>query len=109
TAIVVTILQLRQTFHTAMLSQTVTPDNIPLQQLMSNAQQWGVAQGLTAVQSQTLALSMVFRQVATTAAVMAFDDVFRVTAAVTLLAIVPALFLNSKKTAGRRPGPVLAD
>src|SRR5207237_9024387 len=35
TAIVVTVLQLRQTFHTAMLAQTVTPDNLPLQQMMS--------------------------------------------------------------------------
>src|SRR5438309_5429118 len=50
TALVVTILQLRQTFHSAVLSQTVTPDNLPLQQMMSQAQQWGVSQGMNAVQ-----------------------------------------------------------
>src|SRR5437764_1034563 len=43
TAIVVTILQLRQTFHTAMLSQTLTPENIPLQGLLSSAQQLAAA------------------------------------------------------------------
>src|SRR5438270_13273164 len=43
TALVVTILQLRQTFHTAMLSQTLTPENIPLQGLLSSAQQIAAA------------------------------------------------------------------
>src|SRR5207253_11143861 len=37
TALVVTILQLRQAYHSAMLSQVVTPDNLPLQQLISSA------------------------------------------------------------------------
>ena len=43
TAIVVTILQSRQSFHSAMLGQTVTPQNLALQQLVSTAQQWGLA------------------------------------------------------------------
>jgi DHA2 family multidrug resistance protein len=106
TAIVVTILQLRQTFHTAMLSQTVTPENLPLQQLMSSAEQWGAAQGMTAVQSQAMGVMVAVRQVATSAAVMAFEDVFRVTAVVTLVAIVPALFMRTPKTTGRR-GPAM--
>jgi MFS family permease len=106
TAIVVTILQLRQTFHTAMLTQTVTPENVPFQQLMSSAQQWGASQGLTAVQAQAMGVMLAVRQVGTNAAVMAFDDVFRVTAVVTLLAIVPALFMRTPKTTGRR-GPAM--
>src|SRR5205807_2488920 len=86
TAIVVTILQLRQTYHTAMLAQSVTPANLPLQQLMSSAQQWGMSQGMTAVQAQAMGAMVAAKQVAVSAAVMGFDDVFRVTAAITLLA-----------------------
>jgi hypothetical protein len=40
---------------------------------------------------------------------MGFDDVFRVTAAVTLLAIFPALFLKTRKQTGPRPTTILAD
>jgi MFS family permease len=102
TAIVVTILQLRQTFHGAIISQTVTPENLPLQQLMSTAQQWGAAQGLSDAQSQAMALMLAAKQVALSASVMAFDDVFRFTAAITLLAIIPALFLKTPKSTGPR-------
>ena len=108
TAMVVTILQSRQTFHTAILSQTVTPENIPLQQLMSMAQQWGAAQGMSDVQAQAMGAMMAAKQVAMSAAVMGFDDVFRVTAAITLLAILPALFLKTKKLTGRGP-TIMAD
>ena len=109
TAIVVTILQLRQTFHGAMLTQTVTPENLPLQQLMSSAQQWGAVQGLSLAQSQAMALMLAAKQVAMSAAVMAFDDVFRFTAAITLIAIVPALFLRTQKPTGPRGSTIIAD
>ena len=109
TAIVVTILQLRQTFHGAMLTQTVTPENLPLQQLMSSAQQWGAVQGLSVVQSQAMAIMLAARQVALSAAVMAFDDVFRFTAAITLIAIIPALFLVTPKSTGQRGPRIIAD
>jgi DHA2 family multidrug resistance protein len=105
TAIVVTILQQRQTFHTAILSQTVTPENIPLQQAIAAAQQWALSQGMTAVQAQAMGMMVAARQVALSAAVMGFDDVFRVTAVVTLLAIPPALFMKTRKVTGR--GPVI--
>ncbi len=104
TAVVVTILQVRQIYHTAMLSQTVTPENIPLQQLMGQMQQWAAANGFAAVQTQTMGMLAVARQVAQAAAVMGFDDVFRVTAAVTLLALLPAAFMRSdNKAPGGRP------
>lgn len=110
TALIVTVLQTRQTFHTAMLSQTMTPDNLPLQQLMNSAQQWGAAQGMTTVQSQAMGVMVAARQVATSAAVMGFDDVFRVTAVITLLAIVPALFMKTPRHAGAGRGPtIMAD
>jgi EmrB/QacA subfamily drug resistance transporter len=109
TAIVVTILQLRQTFHSAILSQTVTPENIPLQQLMASAQAWGVSQGMSAAQAQAMGLMLAAKQVALSAAVMGFDDVFRVTGAVTLLAIVPALFMKTQKAVGRHGPTIMAD
>jgi DHA2 family multidrug resistance protein len=109
TAIVVTILQLRQTFHGAMLSQTVTSENLPLQQLMASAQQWGAVQGLNAVQSQAMAIMLAAKQVALSASVMAFDDVFRFTAVITLIAIIPALFLSTPKSTGSRGPTIIAD
>jgi len=103
TAVVVTVLQVRQAFHTAMLSQTVTPENIPLQQMVGQVTQWAATHGLSAVQAQSMGVLIAFRQVAQTAAVMGFDDVFRVTAAFTLIALVPAAFMADKKSAGPRP------
>ena len=109
TALVVTILQQRQTFHAAMLSQMVTPENLPLQQLVSSVQQWSIAQGYTVAQAQGMAIMMAARQVSTAAAVMGFDDVFRVTAAITLLAIIPAAFMKTtRRPAGAGP-QIMAD
>jgi EmrB/QacA subfamily drug resistance transporter len=107
TAIVVTLLQQRQAFHTAMLSQVVTAENIPLQEVMSSAQAWALGHGMSAAQAQVMGLMLVSRQVATSAAVMAFDDVFRITAAVTLLALLPALFLKTRKSTRGSHGPSL--
>jgi len=109
TAIVVTMLQQRQTFHTAMLAQTVTAENLPLQQLMSMAQQWGVSQGLTAVQAQAMGMMVAIRQVSTAASVMAFDDVFRFTAVITLFAIIPALFMKTTKPPAGKGPTIIAD
>jgi uncharacterized membrane protein YkvI len=109
TALVVTILQQRQTYHTAMLAQSVTPDNLPLQQLMSTAQQWGLTQGMSAVQAQAMATMVAVKQVALAAAVMGFDDVFRVTAVITLLAIPPALFMRTTRAPAGRGPTVIAD
>ena len=105
---VVTILQQRQSYHMAMIAQTVTPENIPLQQAMAQLQQWASTLGASALEAQALGLRMLFGQVAQMATVMAFDDVFRVTAAFTLLALIPAAFMDVKKqTGGPRPGPIM--
>jgi DHA2 family multidrug resistance protein len=109
TAIVVTLLQVRQTFHTATLAQTVTPDNLPLQQLMASAEQWGLAHGLSGAQAQSMGLMLAVRQVSVTAAVMGFDDVFRLTAVITLLAIIPALFMKTTKPPTGRGPTIMAD
>lgn len=104
TAIVVTILKQCQAFHTAVLSQMVTPQNFPLQQVLSSTQTWAQGQGMSSAQAQMMGVMMVARQVGITAAVMSYDDVFRVTAAVTLLAVLPALFLNARKMPRGDPG-----
>jgi DHA2 family multidrug resistance protein len=103
TAIVVTILQVRTTYHTAMLGQTVTPENIPLQQMVAQMQQWAAMNGFSGVQAQMMGVMAAARQVAQAAAVMGFDDVFRVTAAVTLLAMIPAAFMHTPMSTGPRP------
>ena len=105
TAIVVTILQQRQAFHTAMLSQLVTPDNVPLQQVMSTAQSWAVGHGMSGPQAQMVSVMLVANEVGTNAAIMAFDDVFRVIAAIILVAVVPALFLKTRKATARGGAP----
>jgi sugar phosphate permease len=92
-----------------MLAQSATPDNLPLQQLMSTAQQWGLAQGMTAVQAQAMGAMVAGRQIAVSAAVMGFDDVFRVTAAITLLAIVPALFMKTTRQPAGRGQTIITD
>jgi DHA2 family multidrug resistance protein len=110
TALFVSVLQTRQKYHAAMLQQTVTPDNLPLQQVMAQAQQWIVGHGGSAAQAQMASIMAVMQQVQLTAAVMAFDDVFRVAALLTLLGIIPALFMRTPKAPAGAPRPaVMAD
>jgi EmrB/QacA subfamily drug resistance transporter len=110
TALFVSILQTRQKYHAAMLQQTVTPDNLPLQQVMAQAQQWIIGHGGSAAQAQMASLMAVMQQVQLTAAVMAFDDVFRVAALLTLLGIIPALFMRTPKhPPSSGPRPMMAD
>jgi len=108
TAIFVTLLASRSTFHSSMLVQTVTPNNIPLQQMLAQAQQWVVSHGGTAVQGQAAGLAMVMRQLQLTSGVQAFDDVFRIAAILTLLALIPALFLRTgRPSAGQGGAPAM--
>lgn len=109
TALVVTILQSRTTFHTAILSQTLTPQNVPFHQLLTAAQKMAAAQGMSTAQSLVMGAMFAAKQVGQAAAVMGFDDVFRVTAVVTLLAIFPALFMKTTKQTGPRPTTIVTD
>jgi DHA2 family multidrug resistance protein len=96
TAIFVTLLQSRTTFHTNQLAQGATTSNITLMQTLGQVQQWVLQHGGTAVQAQADGMLAVMRQLYMTAAVMSFDDVFMIAALVTLAAIVPALFIGGK-------------
>ena len=98
----VTILTNRATYHVAMLSQTVTPDNIVLHRMLANTQSFIAQQGGTVAQAQAAATTLLQRYLGVTAATMAVDDVFRVAALISLLAVVPALFLRSQNAGGGR-------
>ena len=104
TAIVVTILQSRQTFHQAQLAQTATPQNLALQQVMIEAQRLVASHGGTALAGKAAGMLAVYQSIALSAAVQSFDDVFRITALLTLVALVPAAFLRAQKRSHGGPG-----
>jgi EmrB/QacA subfamily drug resistance transporter len=107
-AMFVTILTNRATYHVATLSQTVTPDNVVLRQMLANTQAFIAQQGGTLAQAQAVATTMLQRYLGLTAATMAVDDVFRVAALITLLAVLPALFLRSQNAdGGTAPTPIV--
>jgi EmrB/QacA subfamily drug resistance transporter len=103
TAIFVTLLQSRQTYHQAMLSQTVTPDLPGARLTLAGVQQYLVQHGATLAQAKAAGVMALYEQMAMTAAVLSFEDCFIVAAAICLCGIVPALFLRSSGVA-RRPG-----
>jgi EmrB/QacA subfamily drug resistance transporter len=109
TAIFVYILSERTEYHQAVLSQTATPQNIPLQQMLANTVQMFSHLGVALAQAQALAMAMLQQYIALSAAVMGFDDVFRIAAAITLLAIVPAAFLKTNKRAAPGGGAPMMD
>jgi DHA2 family multidrug resistance protein len=110
TAIFVYILSSRTDYHTAMLRQTVTPENLPLQQMLANTQQMLVAHGASLAQAQAAAMAMLGRFLGLSAATMAFDDVFRVAAVITLFALIPAAFLGTPtRQGGSRSGPAIME
>lgn len=104
TAIFATLLQSRQTFHLAMLSQKVTMDDPTVRTAMAMLQRMFAHQGLSAVEAKTAAIMMLSRQAALKASVMSFDDCFYVAAVVCIVGVLPALFLKSSGLQ-RRPGP----
>ena len=100
TAIFITILSARQTFHASVLAQSATSSNYTLQQTLAQVQQWVLQHGGSAVQAQADGMLLVMKQLHLTAAVQSFDDVFMVAALITLLALIPAVFIGG--TSGNR-------
>jgi hypothetical protein len=94
----------RQAVHSARLSWGLTAANPAVTSLLSRA---GAALGGGA-RGKGIALAMIQGMVAKSAFVNAIDDVFIVTAAFTLIALVPALFLK-KGTGGKARGPAMAE
>jgi EmrB/QacA subfamily drug resistance transporter len=103
TAIFVTILQTRTTYHTAMLSQTMTPDLLGIRVTLGGVQQYVLQHGGSLVEAKAAGLLSLYKVMVLRAAVMSFDDCFIIGATVCLLGVVPALFLTAR-LAARRPG-----
>ncbi|MCL4370909.1 MAG: DHA2 family efflux MFS transporter permease subunit [Chloroflexi bacterium] len=110
TAIFATLLSTHQTFHQAMISQTVTPDSLGVKAAMAGVQSTLMEHGLTAIQAKTAVVMALYRQVVTSASVMAFDDCFYIAAVVCVVAVAPTLLLRTKGVAMQRPrGPMAAE
>lgn len=107
TAIFVTLLQTRQTYHQAMLSQTMTPDVPGVRGVLEATQHYLMHQGMTSAQAKATGVLYLLQQVALQAAVLSFEDCFLIAAGVCLLALIPAMFLRSTGT--RREGAATLD
>jgi EmrB/QacA subfamily drug resistance transporter len=102
TALFVTLLQARQTYHQAMLSQVLTPDLPAVRITLAAVQRAVLQRGATLAQANAAGGLVLYQQMASRAAVRAYDDCFLIAAAACLLAIVPAIFLHDA-TIGKRP------
>jgi MFS family permease len=105
TAIFVTMLQTRQTYHQAVLSQTVTPSLPAVHLELAQASHYLLQHGMTLAQAKVAAVLALYQGVALSAAVLSFEDCFLIAAAICLLGVVPALFLSSSGVARRPGGP----
>jgi len=104
TAVFVTILQTRQTYHQAMLSQTVTPDLLGVKQALGGVQTYLMQHGATLAQAKTAGLLALYKQLMLRSAVLSFEDCFIIGGAICLLGILPALVLSEKAVSNRVPG-----
>jgi EmrB/QacA subfamily drug resistance transporter len=103
TAIFVTLLTTRQTFHLATLGQTITPDLPDVRVLMAQLQVYLSHLGMSAAQAKTYGVLALYKQVALNAMIMSFNDCFVLATIICLFGIIPAFFLNAKpapRTAG---------
>ncbi|HVP18853.1 MAG TPA: DHA2 family efflux MFS transporter permease subunit [Spirochaetia bacterium] len=103
-AVLTSLLTTRQTTHAARISWAITAANPTAMQIIGRA---GAAMGGGA-HGKSMALAYLQGMVAKTSFVNAIDDVFIVTAAFTLIALVPAFFLR-KSTNGKARGAAMAE
>ncbi len=104
TAIFATLLQNRQTFHQAIISQTVTPDNLTVQTTVARVQMLLEQHGMNAVQAKEALVMALYQRVAMAASVMSFEDCFYIAAAICLVGILPALLLHTTGIVQRGAG-----
>jgi MFS family permease len=100
TAMFASLLLSREHFHTAVLTQAVTPNSLAAVHLLSATKLALMAQGFTEAAAQTIGLMGLARQVAVAATVRAFDDCFVVATWVALAAVLPALWLKRRRKVG---------
>ncbi len=110
TAAFATLLSTRQSFHQAMLAQTVTPDRLVIRTTIGDMQRALAEHGMGVLQAKVAATAALYKQVAMDASVMAFDDCFYIAAAICVLAVVPTLMLRGRgATRGRGQRPMLME
>ena len=94
TALVTEHLQIRQ----AHLVHNLAPGNQPYNDLLQQVQQGLVDAGQSMAQATQMAPGQVFQMLQEQVAVLAYNDVFLITACLSLLMIPTALFMSSIKT-----------
>ncbi len=105
TAIFATLLQSRETFHQAILTQMITPDRLAVQTTVAGIQNALVQHGMNAVQAQAMTVAALYQRVIMGASVMSFEDCFYIAAIVCVVAVLPTLFLKANtKLAPQRAG-----
>ncbi|HTP60189.1 MAG TPA: DHA2 family efflux MFS transporter permease subunit, partial [Spirochaetia bacterium] len=94
-AVLTSMLTKRQTLHAARLTWEVTPANSTAMGFIQHASSYMGGGG----HGKTMALAYIWGIIQKTSFVTAIDEVFIVTAAFTLIALVPAFFLKRSKSA----------
>lgn len=93
-AILGTMLDQRQIFHTQILSNYLTTSSSVAQKFLFSLQSGFVHSGMYSAQAYTAALSTLAGIVAKQAAVMAYDDVFRIAALLAGVGVIAAMFIR---------------
>lgn len=97
-AIMGTMLTNRQEFHNQILINYVTPSSDMTMEVLTTLTNGFMHNGLAAVQAQAAALTTMQGMVAKQASVIAFQDVFLITALLCALGIIPALLIRDSAT-----------
>jgi len=96
-AIMGTLLNNRQIFHTAIGTNYIHGASEPVTQLVTILQGGFAQQGFAAAEAKVAALTVVQGLVTKQAAIAAFGDVFLITAVLCAIGIIPALFIQDVK------------
>jgi DHA2 family multidrug resistance protein len=100
----------RSTYHRAMLSQTVTPENLAALRLLDVTQTALLQRGLDAVSAHAAGLMAIAGQVSLAATVRSFDDCFYLATLVSAAGLLPSLWLRRGiKSAGGPAAEVLLE
>lgn len=109
-AIMGTMLDQRQIFHAQILSDNVSASSLVAQQFLLVVQSYLSQGGMYSDQAHTAALSTLAGILAKQAAVMAYDDVFRIAAFLAGLGIIAALFIrDGKSVSAHEAGVIVVD
>ncbi|WP_312334313.1 DHA2 family efflux MFS transporter permease subunit [Anaerospora hongkongensis] len=107
-AIMGTLLNNRQIFHTAVSTNYIHGASEQATQLVAALQGGFAQQGFAAAEAKMAALTVVQGLVTKQAAVAAFDDVFLITAVLCAVGIIPALFIRDPKN-NKQSDPAVSD